>query len=85
MGGQVGSRQLGSILRVIPYILFLAGAAEPCRQAWSWPVQRSKRMTRITCASCFENMKRCRVLNITMRGLTALFNSLVAVFYSVHL
>lgn len=46
MGGQVGSRQLGSILRVIPYILFLAGAAEPRRQAWSWPVQRSKRLPR---------------------------------------
>lgn len=46
MGGQVGSRQLGSILRAILYILFLAGAAEPCRQTWSWPVQQSKRLPR---------------------------------------
>lgn len=46
MGGQVGSRQLGSILRVVPSFLFLAGAAKPCRQARSWPVQWGKRIPR---------------------------------------
>lgn len=42
MGGQVGWRQLGSTPRAVPSILLLAGAAEPCRQAWSWPVQWGK-------------------------------------------
>lgn len=39
----------------------------------------------VTCASCFEHKKRCKMLIITMRCLRALFNLLVAVFYTVDL